>query len=203
MNHSMPRPPSRAYYWLAGILSLVGLLGFVLIIFLGLGSLTDSFQRFQVPGRVALDLPKAKIYTIYHEYQSYLDGRSYTNTQGLPPLKVSVFSQKTGQGLPVKPATTKASYQLGSYEGKSLLQFKVPEAGIYVLNASYPDGTKEPVTVLSVGSGFGTRLTLLVLASIGTLFFCELGALTIFLVTFFKRRKILKPAPSHPVASKP
>lgn len=196
MNHSQPRPPSRLFYWVAGFLSLMGLVGFVLILFLGLGSLTKSFQRFQVPGRVALDLPQAKVYTIYHEYQSYLDGRSYSNTQGLPPLKVSVISQKTGQRLPVKPSTTKASYQLGSYEGKSLLQFKVPEAGIYVINGSFPDGAKEPVTVLSVGSGFGTRLTLIILASIGTLFFCELGALAIFLITFFKRRKILKPATS-------
>ena len=185
--------PSRWYYVLAGLVLGAGLAGFGLFLFHGISGLTGGMTQVVVPGEHELTLSKTGAYTVFHEYQSVVDKKVYSMTQGaISGLQCSLRSKLSGEEIPLTQSGMNATYSMGSRSGVSVLDFRIDSPGIYVLSAAYSPGSEGPETVLSVGQGFLKQLLLTILGSIGIMFGAVGGAVAIAATTFVKRRKSRK-----------
>ena len=192
MGDSTARLPSRLYYVLAAMVAVFGVVAFAYFLVHGIQAAGRDLQRFQVPGSRVFELPRAKSYTVYHEYQSFLDGKAYANPKGLPGLTLTVKSNTTGREFPARAAALNSHYEFGAYKGQSLFQFSIPEPGSYTLIADYGVNGSGSVTVLSLSSGFGMTLTLYILGSIGIMIVALMSALLLSLITWLRRRRVLR-----------
>lgn len=192
MSDSPARLPSRLYYVLAAVVAVLGVVGFAYFLVHGIQAAGRDLQRFQVPGSRVFELPQAKSYTVYHEYQSFLDGKAYVNPKGMPGLTLTVKSNATGREFPAQAAALNSHYEFGAYKGQSLFQFRISEPGSYTLTADYGKSASGPVTVLSLSSGFGMTLTLYILGAVGIMIVSLMSALLLFLITWLRRRRVIR-----------
>lgn len=192
--------PSRAGYWIAALVLLMGLIGMALVLYLGLTGL--SMQRVVVPGSGEIALEKPGRYTIYHESRSVVDGRVY-DVDDVAGLTVELVSAETGETVPLGAPFGNTTYDLGGRSGRGVLAFEVDRPGAYRLSADYPGGSG-PETVLAVGGGIGTRIAMTVVGSITLAGGAFLLALGIGIITFVRRRRARRraapPAIGHTAA---
>ena len=190
--------PGRWLYWLGGVmivvgiaLAVVGILGFVG----GIAEMRDRLQRVVVPGTGTLTLDEPGTYTIYHEHQSAVGGRTYSNPPILSGLTCTVTSKESGGPASLSEVTMSKTYTLGSRAGIAVWQFDVEKAGEYQLSATYAPGATGPPVVLAVGRrlfGWIAKKILGLIAGLVALFLLGGGALAIILVTYLKRRSARK-----------
>jgi len=191
--NGQPIRPGTWLYWLAGVMAaaavallVVGIVGFAGKI-TGIGK---GLQQVVAPGTAALTLDKPGTYTIYHEHQSAVGGRTYSNPQGLSDLTVTVVSKATGQSANLRGASMSETYTFGSRQGVAVWQFDIDAAGEYDLSAVYAAEAGGPEVVLAVGPPVlgGIKGMILGLGG-GICGFVVLGAgaLAIFIVTILKR----------------
>lgn len=187
--------PSRKGYVFAAAVLAAGVVGFVLVLFLGLSGL--SMQRVVVPGSAELALKESGRYTIYHESRSVMDGRVY-DVDDVSGLTVELVSAETGESVPLDSPGANTTYDLRGRSGRGVLTFEVDRPGAYRLSADYPAGGG-PETVLAVGKGIGTRIAMTVVGAIAIAIGSFLLAAAIAVVTFVRRRRAIRAAP--PVVS--
>jgi hypothetical protein len=184
---------SRIWYVVAAAALLAGAVGAGMTIWSGIAGLTNALTRVVVPGTSELTLAEPGSYTIYHEYESVIDGRIY-NSQNVDGLQVSLTEEEGGVTVPVAPASASTRYSLGGHSGVSVLSFDIIRPGKYRLIAAYGAGRSGATAVLAIGQGFLGRLLLTIFAAIGLAFAGFAAALAIVLITFFKRRRIQRAA---------
>lgn len=183
--------PSRKGYVFAAAVLAAGVVGFVLVLFLGLSGL--SMQRVVVPGSAELALEESGRYTIYHESRSVVDGRVY-DVADVSGLTVELVSAETGESVPLDSPGANTTYDLRGRSGRGVLTFEVDRPGAYRLSADYPAGGG-PETVLAVGKGIGTRIAMTVVGAIAIAIGSFLLAAAIAVVTFVRRRRAIRAAP--------
>lgn len=183
--------PSRKGYVFAAAVLAAGVVGFVLVLFLGLSGL--SMQRVVVPGSAELALEESGRYTIYHESRSVMDGRVY-DVDDVSGLTVELVSAETGESVPLDSPGANTTYDLRGRSGRGVLTFEVDRPGAYRLSADYPAGGG-PETVLAVGKGIGTRIAMTVVGAIAIAIGSFLLAAAIAVVTFVRRRRAIRAAP--------
>ncbi len=183
--------PSRKGYVFAAAVLAAGVVGFALVLFLGLSGL--SMQRVVVPGSAELTLEEPGRYTIYHESRSVVDGRVY-DVADVSGLTVELVSAETGESVPLDSPGANTTYELRGRSGRGVLTFEVDRPGAYRLSAEYPAGGG-PETVLAVGKGLGTRIAMTVAGVIAIGIGSFLLAAAIAVVTFVRRRRAIRAAP--------
>lgn len=184
--------PSRKGYVFAAAVLAAGVVGFALVLFLGLSGL--SMQRVVVPGSAELALEEPGRYTIYHESRSVMDGRVY-DVDDVSGLTVELVSAETGESVPLDAPGANTTYELRGRSGRGVLTFEVDRPGAYRLSADYPAGAG-PETVLAVGKGLGARIAMTVAGAIAIGIGAFLLAAAIAVVTFVRRRRAFQAIPA-------
>ena len=177
--------PSRKGFVFAGVVLLVGVIGFGAILYLGLRGL--SMQRVVVPGSDELVLDEPGRYTIYHESRSVMGGRVY-DVSDVSGLTVELVSAETGESIPLDAPGANTTYELRGRSGRGVLTFEVDRPGAYLLSAEYPAGAG-PETVLAVGRGLGTRIAMTVAGAIAVGIGSFLLAVAVVVVTCIRPRR--------------
>jgi hypothetical protein len=192
--------PSRGYYVLAAIVFVSGWGLLAILLFVGLSGLGSKLQRVVAPGQSDLALNAPGDYTIYYEHRSVVGNRVYSTDENLSGLECELVSKATGARIPISASSTNSTYSIGSYEGKSLLEFHVEQPGTYQLTTVYA-AREGPEVVLAVGQGIFTKIVLAVFGGVASLFACLALATAIAVVTFIKRTKARKQLASGEVRS--
>ncbi|MDB4963206.1 MAG: hypothetical protein JWP01_3205 [Myxococcales bacterium] len=154
-------PPSRAWYALTAIPLLIAAFVCARAIIEMVDRMT-SMQRFVVPGMVELELDRGE-QVVFGESRSVVNGVGYNNASF--EVRCSVEDAATAKPLALKAPTGHTSYSLGGYQGESLWEVDVPQAGRYRMTCEGPD-TK---AVLAVGRGFGLGTAVLQMVLAGLL----------------------------------
>ncbi len=181
-----------------------GTLAGVLVLVNGLSSLDRRFQRFVVPGRVEMQLPEAGTYTLFHEYQSVIDGVVYSTPGGLSGVRFSL-REKDGGEIPLRDLTANSRYSFNGRQGVGMFTFTVEWAGTYILTVAPPDDHEQPPAVISVASGFTATLVVTILKMLGVMLVSIfMGAGLIFYVMMQRRWALgLPPIPGFSGTPKP
>ncbi len=179
-----------AWYYALGTVVLLGSMGFfVYTLFHGIFHITDNLIQVIVPGAKDLDLKPKLWYTIFLEEESVVDGRIYSTKSNLNGLTCRVTSQSTGRRIDTHRAKMSTTYNANGRSGRSALEFRTEEKGIYQLDCKYEQGTQGPEAVLAVGSGVTEEIFGMVFKSLATFFGGgTLGAVICALV-FVKRER--------------
>jgi hypothetical protein len=184
---------SRAGYFLAPIPLIAGLALAGWLVWTGIAAVQNALTRLVVPGSTVLALDEPGTYTIYHEADSVVDGKLYS-APNIAGLSTSVTAEANGQQIAVGEPSFSSSYSIGGHSGKSMLTFTIATPGRYRLSAAYPGGQTGPQTVLAVSRGFLGRLLGAIFGAIGAAFAGFTAALVLVLMTYFRRRKMLRTA---------
>lgn len=197
--------PGRAMYLLAA-LALAGAVAVIVWAVLGLvGGIKEMAGiRIVVPGTTEVTLDKPGNYTLFHEYQSFINGKHYSTRGAISDLECTLRSRATGREIPLSPLTYSSTYSFGTRSGVGMYSFKIDSAGTYELDARYPQGHSGPQAVLSIGRfsvmmwGIGGFVVGLLLA---TILFA--GSVAIFVVTLVLRITRKRKAAVSPYAMPP
>lgn len=195
MSDQMRRPtverpmPGRIWYVVAVLVALAGFASAGFLIYSKLGDLTTGMVQVVVPGEKVLALEPGH-YTIFHEYQSTVDGRIYSGTD-VTGLTVRLVPVDGGAPLALEEPSVTSSYDLGGRSGRSVLTFDVAEPGDYRLIAGYPDGEEKSQAVLAVGQGTTEAIVSLVFSALGIAFAGVIAAVIIAVITYRRRRAAL------------
>jgi hypothetical protein len=109
-------------------------------------------------------------------------------------MTVTVTDEATGAKLYVNTPNMSSSYTVGGHKGVSVLAFNVTHPGRYRLAASYDNGRGGLKTILAVDLGFFGRIFRTIGLTFGIGGLGAVLALILALVTFFRRRRMLRPA---------
>lgn len=183
--------PGRIWYAVAVLAALCGFAGAILVGYTKLKDVTGSLTQIVVPGGAVLTFEPGH-YTIFHEYQSVVDGRIYSGTD-ISGLLVQVVPTDGGQPVALGQPGVSSTYEFGGRAGQSVFAFDVTKAGEYRLAASYPEGRREPQAVLAVGQGTAWRIVSLVLSAIGLALLGVAAGVLIAVMVYRRRRATLAP----------
>ncbi|HXY25950.1 MAG TPA: hypothetical protein VEI73_14940 [Candidatus Acidoferrum sp.] len=182
----------RPSWWYAapGVILIVAGTGlFVYFLLQGFLHVTDGLTQVIVPGKAELSLKTPRIYTIFLEEQTVIDGRIYSTTQSVNGLKCFVTFKAGNEQIPLRHPSMSASYDVNGRSGHSVLEFPIRQSGQYELSCSYPEDTKGPQTVLAVGTGVGEKIIATVWQSLFAFFGGIGGGLLIIVVVYLKREE--------------
>jgi hypothetical protein len=173
-----PKVPSVTGYVLAGLLTLAGIAGGVLLIVSGIRTYVDKvegFERFEAPDSRALDLGEGG-YSIYFERPGLDDDDPF------PPISVSVVDPE-GEPVDLDRYDTDVSYSVSGHDGRGAWTFDADDPGTYRIQA---DGSGGDV---AVGRGIGARFAGAVVAGVGMLLLAPVLGAIVAVVTFLRRSK--------------
>jgi len=148
-------------------------------------------SQMAAPGELELDLKDPGEYTIFYENKSYFNGSFYMTAEQIPGLQIVVMEKASGRRLLTYPAPTSSTYSIGGRSGQSFMAFRAEEAGIYVINASYPSGPG-PKVVLAVGDEVMEDMLRLIMVSMTLILVSLLIAAIITYTTYKGRKKALE-----------
>lgn len=189
---------------IAAILVLVGVgaaVGGIAYLVMQLRHQTEQMQRVVVPGEGTVTLAEPGTYKIYHEHQSVVGGRSFSNPASLPSLQCTVTAADTGGRVPLRPVSTSETYSMGAHQGVAVWQFDADAAGDYTVSATYPPGESGPEAVLAVGQSMVGAIFLMVFGMMGGCGFAMLMfALALVLVIVWLVRRSAGGAEAKPAA---
>ncbi|HUF50764.1 MAG TPA: hypothetical protein VMN60_08025 [Longimicrobiales bacterium] len=180
--------PGRIWYLIAVAVFILGGILAAAFAFLQLRGLGDELPQIVVPGSAELVLEEPGTYTIFHEAESFVDGRYYSAAD-VSGLSVEISSAETGAAVPLEPPGANMTYSLGGRSGRSVLGFEIEAPGAHRFTGFYDDGRSEPQTVLAVGHGFGRKLVLTIAGTIGIGLLAAGIAIAIVVITFGKRQR--------------
>lgn len=179
--------PGRWLYGVAVVLFLAGWAFFAIILWKSLSGIGEGLQQVVVPGTAELNLPKAGKYTVFHEYESAVGSRIYSSTREISGLDCSLRSKATGVPVELARSFSNTTYSMGGRSGKSYLDFRIEQPGVYVFSAEYPEGQEGAETVVAIGQGVGFRIVAGILGSLAVVFGCIGLSIAIGVYTGVKR----------------
>jgi hypothetical protein len=188
--------PSRAGYWVAGLLAVAGLVGAAIWVLVGLSGIIDqveAFPRMDVPGERALTVQEPVDLTIFYE----APGIDQEQAE-LPPLTVFIFDPDDAP-VPVAGYGSELTYQFGEHTGRAVATFTAAAPGDYRVLV---EGDAAPGATIAVGESFGGSIgafvgaALLALVAFG-------AAIVLAVITASRRRKSTPSPPAGPTVSPP
>lgn len=106
----------------------------------GIQGTLKSFEpvaTFASPGEIELTIAEAETYTLWHDYQTWYEGRSVGHPPALPSgFTFALESLDTGAAVPFSPLRGSQNLSLNSREASGIGTFQVPAPGAYRLTAS-------------------------------------------------------------------
>lgn len=183
--YTKKKKPSVANYVVAAIIMVGGIIGFIAFLFTRLSAMGDQ-PTYLIPGTHTLECSETGMYTIFHEYQSIVDGQYYSSPQGsLGGLRCIITSDKDDT-LRVTPVMANSTYSIGSRQGYAISKFKVEVPGSYTFEAILPEGGTEQA-VLTISHGFMSEMFTTILGAMGILFGSIVLGVIIIIVTIVKQ----------------
>jgi hypothetical protein len=170
--------PSARWYWIAGLIAVVTLLGGASVGFSsyrGSQRHLDSFARVSIPGTATVDITEATGRVIYYEGDA---------TVRFEDLSVRV-TDPSGATVGVSPYDGVLVYETTSLTtGTAIATFTAARAGAYTVTV---DGIRNGQ--VAIGDSFARRALPGVLTGLGIIGAGFVGALVLALVTFIRRSK--------------
>jgi len=133
------RVPGKGWYLFAGGVALAGALATGALIVWYVLTLEQGAQ-FLVPGRHTARLDRPGKYLVWNDYQTVFQGRSYDESEKLPPgVRISVLDKAGGQSLAVT-ASHGATSSMGNTSSVAVSQFEIVQPGSYeiVVEGDFP-----------------------------------------------------------------
>ena len=195
-----PSGPSRLFYALAALVGAAGLAYFAVFLVQGIGELSFGMTQVIVPGEQEIVLPEPGDYTIFHEYESVVDGKVYSGPAGLAGMQCTLRSKATGSTVPLEKPAGQSTYTINDRSGTSVLAFTIDEPGTYVLTGEYGPNERGPDAILAIDHGFIGKLTTLIFGAMGIFFGTGICTTAIAVITYMlrnnaSRRKTTPPVP--------
>jgi hypothetical protein len=206
------KQPSSGWYWVAGILAVLGLTA--ALVWGAVGTISaldevDSFERTTVPGAVTVPVTDPGTMVVYYEnpaeFARYADPtatgrnatrwnpatdattevRSATNTPTWQQLRLTVTGPDGA--VPVSTYRSTARYDVDPGRlGRAVAKFEATTAGQYRVSAAR---AVEPGATLAVGDNFANDIALTALGAASLALVTVAGALTIAVVTYRARSR--------------
>lgn len=168
--------PSKWWYILPSILFIIAF-AFVFNFVLTIISISDKEEGFVVPGSYELVIEEPGTYTIFHEYQTTIDGKYYDNDEDISGMSIILENKADGSIIELR-APANSNYSYNGRQGTSVAAFKVREPGTYILSAEYENG-QGPDVVLTVSEDFVKSIML----SLGSIF-AGIGFVILSIISF-------------------
>lgn len=95
-------------------------------------------KSFLVPGSVEVVLPRSGAYTLWHEYRTVFNGKSYSASTNLPSgLQVVLKSRVTGASFALQQEG-EYTFTIGRTAARGVGSFSIPTPGRYLVSVSGP-----------------------------------------------------------------
>jgi hypothetical protein len=178
--------PSRAWYWVFGVLAVLSLLAGAAIWLTGrltVENEVEAFARFIAPNEAQLRFKRTGQYTVYYEYKSKVDDTEI-DADSTPPAGIELDMRDSGgQSLELFPIADDLHYDAGGFKAVALGRVRIDQPGEYRLAVGPPSlpqfavsvGRGEPpstdtwMTIAVLVAAIGTGLSILGLVVIGLL----------------------------------
>lgn len=167
-SSSEPITPGTGWYWLAGVIGLVGIvLGITIAVRTAVGwaDRIDDFQRVDVPGSGTVVLEEPGDYTIYYEFALGEDALDVRAEQ----TEVTLVAPD-GSEVALDEYDSRVTYETGDHGGEALFSFTADEAGEYEVTA---EGARDDILddgplqgEVAVGRGLGRGIVAGVLGAL-------------------------------------
>jgi len=133
------RIPGKGWYVFAGAVALAGVIAMAALIAWFVLTL-DKGVQFLGPGRHTVELDKPGKYLVWNDYRTVFRGRSYDESEKLPPgVRISVLDKASSQALAVS-ASHGTTSSIGNTSSVSVSQFVIERPGSYeiVVEGDFP-----------------------------------------------------------------
>lgn len=181
------REESRKLFMLSASFGLFSIVAFLYILLTGIFGLPAQLKQLKLPGRVTLTLEEAGNYTIFHEYQSEIDGQTINSSSEPVEAMILTITDSSGTSFEVEPTGMSSDYQIMGRSGYGLYELQLPQPGEYTFEGRYPEDTQGGMVVLSLAVGFTKEILKLVAMAMAALFIP--GAISaMLLVAALKKR---------------
>lgn len=178
--------PRRLWYWIAGLIALVGIGGAIawgVISWDRLNDTIDDFERIAVPGQATLEFSDAGGYTVYYEEPNQGWEANYFGSPG-----VEITNATTGEAIPVSTYLTELTYTLGR-RGVAIYTFEIDEPGQYDVVVTAEAGSASDAEV-ALGPGIGGTLVWTILGALAIFFGALVVAIVIAVVVAVRRASV-------------
>jgi len=179
--------PSRSHYVIGIAVLVVGIVLFAILLRTPGKAIPPEIQ-IVVPGSRDLYFPEAGKYTIFYEYLSIIDNKTYSTGKALSPMLAGLQSRQYYAIIELS-TPSRRRYEVGGRAGVSLFEFEIEFPGNYLFSAEYEGDVSGPDVVFAIGK---LRTLGATPAGLGTLFGTVIIAGFIIVRTFLKGRKIRK-----------
>jgi hypothetical protein len=125
----MTTKPAVGWYWVAGVVAIVGVIGAVvwgLTAYGAVGDRVDGFARASLPGQVVVPINTAGTYAVFYEA---------VDTDRVPSLDIRV-TDPDGAAVAVNGYGADLRFERDGVTGRAVVTFDAREAGDYVVTAS-------------------------------------------------------------------
>jgi hypothetical protein len=190
---------SRTPIWpfvAAGLVLLACIGGAIYLFITGLLGLSSGLIRIEAPGIHQVQLDKAGGYTIFLETGEVRDGVLVGGETSAGGLSVRVETPD-GATIPVGASTVAGSYSFGGRQGRSIMQFDVPQPGNYKVTTEFVQSQPRSPVILTISGGFAKNIVISILAPIGLFLGGVIAAVLIVVITLVSR----KSSPREPYSS--
>jgi len=181
--------PSKGYYYLAGLIFVIGVSAVAFFMWTNLMGLTDQLKQVLAPGTSEVILEETGTYTIFHEYRSVYQGQAFSSRGNLSGLRCSLVQKETGRPVSIEGISYSATYERGGRKAEGVWTFEISQPGVYIMTTSYQDNATVPVHILAVGHGFLAKLLKLIFTNIALFFVTMFISGGIVVITDQKRKK--------------
>ena len=179
---------SRSHYVIGITVLVVGIVLFAILLRTPGKAIPPEIQII-VPGSRDLYLPEAGKYTIFYEYLSIIDGKTYSTGESLSPMLAGLQSRQYYKIFELSRPSRIRRYEVGGRAGVSVVEFEIESPGNYLFSAEYEGDVSGPDVVFAIGKLKTLGTTPVVL---GTLFGTLIIGGFIIIRTFLNRRKAIR-----------
>lgn len=180
--------PSRSHYLLGIAVLVVGLVLFAILLRTPGKAIPPEIQII-VPGARDLYLPEAGKYTIFYEYLSIIDGKTYSTGESLSPMLAGLQSRQYYKIFELSTPSRTMRYKEGGRAGVSDFEFEIESSGNYLFYTEYADDVSGSDVVFAIGK---LRTLSTTPVGLGTFFGTLIIGGFIIVITFLNRRKTRK-----------
>ena len=194
MNKGKPGNISIGWFVAAAIILLVvGIAGFVYLLFTGIAGIGEELITITAPGRYDVSLSQKGTYTVFREFRN-----AENSGQAELPGNFRLTLQVTGPGgedIQARLTSANQTYNISGRSGVSIMEFTVQTPGEYKIEASLGNDHPDASMTLTVIQGFLNKILVTIAKSGGVLLAGLLGCALVVVAAVVLRKPQKKGPP--------